>query len=302
VSLQSLARTWNELAEMDPMWAVLMLPDRFGNLWEPREFFRTGFEDVTHFLHMVRNLEFPLRRGRALDFGCGVGRLTQGLACYFDDVDGVDIAPAMIRAAQAYNPYGPRCRFHVNQRDDLSIFPDGHFDFILSIIVLQHMEPAFARRYVAEFLRVLAPGGMLVFQQPSHRVAHVIDNDYVPRATRWWRSLRGMLGRPYLPDACDRQVPDHTLGDVQITRPKCKRLEPIVAAQASPLRVDGAVPVSAPHGASHARREPPEAETHTIRRGAMIRHLRRHGGKVVFVAHRAECDQHHASYRYYVTR
>jgi SAM-dependent methyltransferase len=55
----------------------------------------------------------------------------------------------------------------VNQKVDLRIFPDAHFDFIYSNITLQHMPPRYSRRYIAEFLRVLVPGGALLFQVPS---------------------------------------------------------------------------------------------------------------------------------------
>src|SRR5205085_2142548 len=54
-----------------------------------------------------------------------------------------------------------------NDRDDLSRFPDDSFDFVFTLMVLQHMRPDYSRRYLAEFLRVTAPGGMIVFQVPS---------------------------------------------------------------------------------------------------------------------------------------
>jgi SAM-dependent methyltransferase len=305
MSLQELQSTWNQLGEADPMWAVLMVPDRRGNRSDPCEFYQTGFNDVSHFLYMVRNLEFPLRRSRALDFGCGVGRLTQGLACYFDEVDGVDIAPAMVRQARNYNPYGDRCRFHVNPRNDLSLFPDNHFDFILSMIVLQHMRPEYAKAYVAEFLRVLAPGGMLLFQQPSHYVPQVIDDNYVPPATRIWRSVRASLGCPYVPDAFDLQVPDHTLGDISITTPKFDWLEPILDWREPHLRIDaGKQGTAGLAGAEPPAGSPsiPSAELHTISRADMVRHLKHSGGRVLRIAHKVDTGLHYPSYRYYVTK
>ncbi len=41
--------------------------------------------------------------GKALDFGCGVGRLTQALADYFNEVAGVDVSPTMVNKALEYN-------------------------------------------------------------------------------------------------------------------------------------------------------------------------------------------------------
>jgi SAM-dependent methyltransferase len=42
------------------------------------------------------------------------------------------------------------------------------FDFIVSNIVLKHVPPEIACSYIREFLRVLAPEGIAVFQLPSH--------------------------------------------------------------------------------------------------------------------------------------
>ncbi len=103
-----------------------------------------------------------------LDFGCGPGRLTQALATRFDEVTGVDVAPAMIERARSYaGASGSRCRFEVNARPDLSMFADRTFDLVYSNLVLQHIPPELSRGYIAEFVRVLKPGGIAVFQVPS---------------------------------------------------------------------------------------------------------------------------------------
>ena len=88
------------------------------------------------------------RRGRALDFGCGVGRLTQALATYFDEAVGVDIAPSMVKLAKRYNRFKARCVYYVNREADLRLFPDQQFDFIYTNIVLQHMKPEYAKSYI----------------------------------------------------------------------------------------------------------------------------------------------------------
>ncbi len=59
------------------------------------------------------------------------------------------------------------CTFHLNRRNDLEIFESNYFDFILSIIVLQHMEPPIILRYLKELIRVLKKGGLMVFQLPD---------------------------------------------------------------------------------------------------------------------------------------
>jgi ubiquinone/menaquinone biosynthesis C-methylase UbiE len=128
----------------------------------------------------VGALDACFARGRALDFGCGVGRLTQPLAAYYDEVFGVDIAPSMIDKADELNRHGERCRYVLNGEDNLRAFPDRYFDLIYSNITLQHMKPRYAFRYVKEFLRVLSRDGLLVFHMPSERTGRNAL-DYLPR-------------------------------------------------------------------------------------------------------------------------
>jgi SAM-dependent methyltransferase len=74
---------------------------------------------------------------------------------------GVDISQEMIRKADSLNRYA-HCRYVVNPGTRLP-FADASFSFIYSNIVLQHVPPRYSRRYLREFVRVLAPGGILVF-------------------------------------------------------------------------------------------------------------------------------------------
>ena len=171
VELDDLQRHWNEWGRRDPYWAIISRPDRRGNRWDLDEFLRTGTDEIDELLKWLRELHVEFTPGRALDFGCGVGRLTQALARTFAECDGVDIAPSMIEQANELNQFGDRCRYHVNDRDDLALFPDGVFDLVYSDIVLQHIAPEFSAAYVREFTRVLAPGGVVVFQLPSHLLA-----------------------------------------------------------------------------------------------------------------------------------
>jgi SAM-dependent methyltransferase len=160
---------WDELARTDPFWAVLTDADKKGNRWQVDEFFATGIKTVDAELESVRTHCPDLRHGAALDFGCGVGRLTQALARHFDRVTGVDISAKMLAHARRFNRHGERVTYLLNTEPDLRQLANDQFDFVYSIITLQHMEPAYARRYIAEFVRVAAPGGVILFQVPSAR-------------------------------------------------------------------------------------------------------------------------------------
>jgi SAM-dependent methyltransferase len=115
-------------------------------------------------------LSVRVRPGTALDFGCGVGRLTRALSERFTLVYGVDAAASMVRHATEMNADRPNCRFLQNRTEDLSVLPVGELDFVLCELVLQHLRPPVAMAYVAEFLGRLRPGGTVVFYLPGRRV------------------------------------------------------------------------------------------------------------------------------------
>jgi len=171
MELERLQRAWDDLGRDDPLWGILTWPGKRGNRWGADEFFATGESDVQQVMSHVDSLGRDFARRRALDFGCGVGRMTQPLARYFDEVCGVDIAPSMIDWAERFNGYGERCTYRVNKSNDLGCFPHGTFDFVLSHLTLQHMPPECAKAYVREFLRVLSPEGLLVFQMAGEPTA-----------------------------------------------------------------------------------------------------------------------------------
>jgi SAM-dependent methyltransferase len=165
--LDKLQQDWDALGRADPLWGVLSFPEMRGNRWEVNHFFGTGVEEVEAFMAQLDEIGLPVDSQRCLDFGCGVGRVTQVFARYFSSVDGVDVAPSMIERARAFNRHGDRCAYHVNARDDLRLFDDDTFDLVYTRIVLQHIPPELSRRYIPEFVRVLKPRGLAAFHVPS---------------------------------------------------------------------------------------------------------------------------------------
>lgn len=166
-SLLTLKSHWTEIGREDPLFGVLTQPGKENNRWEMSEFMQTGRADVQRMLRFAANHEVTIRRAAALDFGCGVGRLTQALCQEFDQVCGVDISTSMLDVARAENRFGARCALHELAADGRIDFPDQSFDFICSLITLQHIRPEYAKGYLREFARLLAPGGVIVFQVPD---------------------------------------------------------------------------------------------------------------------------------------
>jgi SAM-dependent methyltransferase len=169
VSLERHRQDWEHLAETDPLWAVLTRPGRKGGRWDVDEFFATGEAEIAHVFSVADALSRPERRGQALDFGCGVGRLTRALCTRFEQTLGVDISAAMVDQARRLNAGFAGCEFRVNAARDLGQLESASFDFVYSSIALQHIPTVREiEGYVTELLRVASPDGLVVFGLPYH--------------------------------------------------------------------------------------------------------------------------------------
>jgi SAM-dependent methyltransferase len=163
---------------------VLTAPGkRFGG-WDRGEFLRSGETEIEGLMAAARELGLPQAREAALDFGCGLGRLTHALARHFGHVWGVDISARMVEQAHELHHDMPNCTFLTT--DGTLAFPGARFDLIYSVLVLQHLPTRAAiGSAVRELVRTLRPGGLLCFQVPSR----------LPLRRRWQlrRRLYGVL-------------------------------------------------------------------------------------------------------------
>jgi SAM-dependent methyltransferase len=168
LSFERHKQDWERLAEGDPLWAVLTAPEQKGEGWDVDDFFATGEAEIAHVFSVLGGLGRPAGAGRALDFGCGVGRLTRALGMRYETAVGIDISEGMVARARVLNEAYPQCEFRLNAAPDLGQLETDSFDFVYSSIVLQHLRSvADIERYVTEFLRVTRPGGVVVFGIPS---------------------------------------------------------------------------------------------------------------------------------------
>lgn len=158
-------KDWDTLARADPLWAVYVAPGTRGGGWDRSAFLATGRAEVNRVMTRVIRLAPELKRGRALDFGCGVGRLTLALSEHFDRVTGVDASPVMLSGAREL--VGDKCTLVLNQEPDLARFDSGSFDLAYSSLVLQHLPRANALRYLGELVRVTRGDGCVVVQVAS---------------------------------------------------------------------------------------------------------------------------------------
>lgn len=195
-TLRRIGEDWETLAAADPLWAILTDPGTRGGKWDAEAFFESGRREVRLLIDELEehgllpaSRETLEQQGDSLDFGCGVGRLTQGLCEHFHKAIGVDISPTMVRLANEHNGFGERCRYVFNDATDLNVLAEAHFDLCYSFIVLQHMPWDAARRYLAAMAARLKPEGLLVFQLPAKAEAP-------PPKTRWHAAARRALPAP----------------------------------------------------------------------------------------------------------
>lgn len=132
---------------------------------------------------------------RVLDAGCGTGVYTEWLLDRGADVVGVDVSEAML--AHARERVGDRAELvRADLGEPLEFAVDDSFDGIVSSLALGYVEDW--RRTFAEFTRILAPGGFLVFSVKHPLDALDEDANYfdVERRTKEWSTDVPYYRRP----------------------------------------------------------------------------------------------------------
>ncbi len=203
-TLDELGRSWELLGKEDPLWAILSDPAKRGGGWEIEEFLATGQQETVKVIAHLEERSLNPQRHRSLDFGCGVGRVTHALARYFDRVDGVDLSQAMIEKANTLHSHIRNLFFHHSTSRVLP-FVDETFDLVYSRLVLQHMATDIALSYIGEFVRVLRPGGVAVFQAPSRCL---VDQEVKPSEIHLSGDSAFIEMHAHPPEVIERTVED----------------------------------------------------------------------------------------------
>ncbi|HVO99502.1 MAG TPA: class I SAM-dependent methyltransferase [Bryobacteraceae bacterium] len=153
---------WNARAREDAGYYVA-----FGRRdQDDAEFYATATE-------MVSSLETELRRvpmaergdWRALEIGCGPGRLMRPMSRHFVQIDGVDVSDEMIALARQRLSDLPNAHPHHTDGASLSLFEDETFSFVYSYAVFQHIPSReVVLQYLREIHRVMKTGGLARLQ------------------------------------------------------------------------------------------------------------------------------------------
>lgn len=139
---------------------------------EEGEFDRSGERDSRIILGTLT--ERVSADGRALEIGCGVGRLMKHMAPFFREVHGVDVSAEMVARGRERLRHIPDLFFYKNDGTGLPMFCDDNFDLVYSYIAFQHMPRRVVYGYFDEVGRVLKPGGLFWFQMfRPHTIPHL---------------------------------------------------------------------------------------------------------------------------------
>jgi SAM-dependent methyltransferase len=153
---------WNRRAAEDAFYHVAF--ER--RMQSPDEFLANGIHTAALFERELIYLPpaDPASR-RALEVGCGPGRLMRPMSRHFGEIHGVDISDEMLKRAREVLRDIPYAQVHLTPESDLRMFANDWFDFVYSYAVFQHIPSReIILNYLDEMARVLKPAGILCCQ------------------------------------------------------------------------------------------------------------------------------------------
>ena len=201
-------RTWEAYGAEDPYFGVLTDP-RFhaSEMTAQRraEFFATGTVHVDRVLETIRqHLDRGFHPSRALDFGCGVGRIALPLARVCAQVTGADISPSMLREAGENARQAGLTNVEWKLSDNRLSRVSGRFDLVHTYIVLQHLPPAAAESVLRALLDRVEENGVAALhvlyrrrESPARALLYRARRG-LPLVDRMLRLVRGPGAAPRL--------------------------------------------------------------------------------------------------------
>jgi SAM-dependent methyltransferase len=148
---------------------------------------------------MMLDIIDALPVGDALDAACGTGRYVEHLVARGHDVAGVDSSPEMLDVARRRFP---QADFRLGELHALPV-PDRSVDLVVCALALSHVQDL--RPVMAEFARVIRPGGNLVISDSHHElvfrgsVVKAVGPAGEPGLVKTYRHTPGAFLRAALP-------------------------------------------------------------------------------------------------------
>ena len=163
---------WSGRGEVDAEFSVLTNPKfTADNIQKNRlEFYSIGERDFDVLKAFFKRNNEPLEAVRsAIDFGCGVGRVSAAMARRFDQVVGVDISPGHLKKAEEWfesQKLANGSFVHLHDLDVIDALPE--VDLFYSLIVLQHNPPPMMLEMLKRLLQRVRKDGYALFQLPTY--------------------------------------------------------------------------------------------------------------------------------------
>jgi len=199
VPIRNTDRQWEKFGKDDPYFGVLS-QSRFKTAAlteETRaEFFRSGEEHIAEVLRKVHeHIDRSFTPRKAMDFGCGVGRLVIPLSRVAKEVTGVDVSASMLTEARKNCDARSIQNVKLVSADDELTALETNYDFIHSFIVFQHIPVQRGELIFQRLIAQLADGGVCVVhftygdERPIKRLIWWIRR--IPLAANFANLLRG---------------------------------------------------------------------------------------------------------------
>lgn len=167
---------WKKIGTKDPYFGVLTHPEyRSGQLDEEAKeaFYQSGDKHINNVLGNFRkvwpNIDFY--KGKALDFGCGTGRLSLALSKHFEEVLGVDVSSGMLTQANENKKARNVTNVIFKEVADKAPFLSETFDYIHTTMVFQHIHPENGLPILDHLLEHLNAGGKAFIQVTYNNLA-----------------------------------------------------------------------------------------------------------------------------------
>lgn len=178
---------WAALGESEPHWSVLSSEAYRADNMDPaamEEFWTSGAREAALIDRFEATTGRRASHGTCLELGCGVGRVTRYLADRFDHVIGVDISPGNLALCrEATVEQGNVETVQVRGIEDFEQLPG--YDFLFSVIVLQHNPPPVQKAMLRALFAKVRPGGGVLFQIPTDLDGYAFDAEtYLSSAPR----------------------------------------------------------------------------------------------------------------------
>src|SRR5437867_9153906 len=135
--LDRMRADWNDRAREDARYYVA-----FGRRGQQDEEFFASASDVVRLLEEeLKRLprDIPPERRKALEVGCGPGRLMRPMSRNFGEIHGVDVSDEMIRLAEERFRGASGMHLHATNGSDLAPLSADYFDFVYSYAVFRHV-------------------------------------------------------------------------------------------------------------------------------------------------------------------